>query len=177
MSRRLDHIPNIHPSAFVAPTATLIGDIVLGAQASVWFGAVLRGDNDRITIGPRTNIQDQAIVHVDPDVPVNIGADVTVGHRAIIHGATVEDGCLIGMGAIVLNRAVVGAGSIVGAGAVVKEGDIIPPRSLVVGIPAKVVRQLTDEQVAENLASAARYVANGQAYLGHYSSGTGQRIE
>ena len=167
MSRRLHYTPDIHPSAFVAPTANIIGDVALAEESSVWFGAVLRGDNDAIRVGPRTNIQDQAIIHVDPDVPVTIGADVTVGHRAIIHGATVEDGCLIGMGAIVLNGAVVGAGSIVGAGAVVRERDVIPPRSLVVGIPAKVVRQLTDAQVEENLASAARYVANSRAYLAH----------
>ena len=167
MSRRLHYTPQIDPTAFVAPTATVIGDVVLAEESSVWFGAVLRGDNDTIRVGPRTNIQDQAILHVDPDVPVTIGADVTVGHRAIIHGATVEDGCLIGMGAIVLNGAVVGAGSIVGAGAVVRERDVIPPRSLVVGIPAKVVRQLTDAQVEENLASAARYVANSRAYLAH----------
>lgn len=167
MSRRLHYIPQIDPSAFVAPTATVIGDVALAEESSVWFGAVLRGDNDAIRVGPRTNIQDQAIIHVDPDVPVTIGADVTVGHRAIIHGATVEDGCLIGMGAIVLNGAVVGTGSIVGAGAVVREREIIPPRSLVVGIPAKVVRQLTDAQVEENLASAARYVANSRAYLAH----------
>jgi len=164
MSRRLDHTPDIHPSAFVAPNATLIGDIVLAEDTSVWFGAVLRGDNDAIRIGPRSNIQDGAILHVDADVAVTIGADVTVGHCAIIHGATVEDGSLIGMGSIVLNGAVIGAGSIVGAGAVVREGEIIPPRSLVVGVPAKVVRQLSDAQVAENLASAARYVANGRAY-------------
>ncbi len=167
MSRRLHYTPQIDPSAFVAPTATVIGDVALAEESSVWFGAVLRGDNDAIRVGARSNIQDQAIIHVDPGVPVTIGADVTVGHRAIIHGATVEDGCLIGMGAIVLNGAVVGAGSIVGAGAVVREGEQIPPRSLVVGIPAKVVRQLADAQVEENLASAARYVANSRAYLAH----------
>lgn len=168
MPRRLHITPQIHPTTFVAPNATLIGDIVLAEETSVWFGAVLRGDNDAIRIGPRSNIQDHAIIHVDDDVPVSIGADVTVGHRAIIHGATIEDGCLIGMGAIILNRAVVGAASIVGAGAVVREGEVIPPRSLVVGIPAKVVRQLSDEQVQENLNSAARYVRNGRAYLAGY---------
>ncbi len=164
MSRRLNITPTIHPTAFVAANATILGDVVLAEDSSVWFGAVLRGDNDAIRIGPRTNIQDQAIVHVDPDEPCLIGADVTVGHRAIIHAATVEDGCLIGMGAIILNGAVIGAGSIVGAGAVVRAGEVIPPRSLVVGLPARVVRALSDEQVAENLASAARYVANGRAY-------------
>ena len=169
MSRRLNVTPTIHPTTFVAASATIIGDVVLAEDTSVWFGAVLRGDNDAIRIGPRTNIQDQVIVHVDPDEPCTIGADVTVGHRAIIHAATIEDGCLIGMGAIVLNGAVVGAGSIVGAGAVVREGEVIPPRSLVVGIPAKVVRQLTDAQVQENLASAARYVANSRAYMAHLS--------
>ena len=170
MSRRLHYTPQIDPSTFVAPNATLIGDIVLAEETSVWFGAVLRGDNDRIQVGPRSNIQDLAVIHVDPDVPVIIGADVTVGHRAIIHGATIEDGCLIGMGAIVLNRAVVGAGSIVGAGAVVREGDVIPPRSLVVGVPGKVVRQLGDDQVQANLEAAARYVQNGRAYLAKFGT-------
>lgn len=165
MSRRLHYSPQVHPTVFVAASATVIGDVILAAEASVWFGAILRGDNDAIRVGPRTNIQDMALIHVDPDEACTIGADVTVGHRAIIHAATIEDGCLIGMGAIVLNGAVVGAGSIVGAGAVVRAGDVIPPRSLVVGIPAKVVRTLSDEQVADNLASAARYVANARAYL------------
>jgi carbonic anhydrase/acetyltransferase-like protein (isoleucine patch superfamily) len=165
MSRRLHYTPQLHPTAFIAPNATLIGDIVLAEETSVWFGAVLRGDNDRIQVGPRSNIQDLAVIHVDADVPVTIGADVTVGHRAIIHGATIEDGCLIGMGAIVLNRAVIGAGSIVGAGAVVREGEVIPPRSLVVGVPGKVVRTLSDDQIQENLNAAARYVNNSRAYL------------
>ncbi len=164
MPLRLDRTPEIHPTAFVAPNATIIGDVALAEEASVWFGAVLRGDTDAIRIGPRSNIQDLTMIHVDPGAPCAIGADVTVGHRAIIHGATVEDGCLIGMGAILLNRARVGAGSIVGAGAVVREGALIPPRSLVLGVPGKVVRELSEEEAAGNLASAGRYVSYARAY-------------
>ncbi|MFN8475877.1 MAG: gamma carbonic anhydrase family protein [Anaerolineae bacterium] len=164
MPMRLDQTPDIHAAAFVAPNATILGDVALGEDASVWFGAVIRGDTDSIRIGSRTNIQDLTMIHVDAGVPCTIGADVTVGHRAIIHGATVEDGCLIGMGAILLNRARIGAGSIVGAGAVLREGAEIPPRSLVLGVPGKVVRSLSEEEAAANLASAARYVGYARAY-------------
>ncbi|MFN8484490.1 MAG: gamma carbonic anhydrase family protein [Anaerolineae bacterium] len=164
MPLRLDQTPDIGAAAFVAPNATLLGDVALGEDASVWFGAVVRGDSDAIRIGPRTNIQDMTIIHVDAGVPCTIGADVTIGHRAIIHGAAIADGCLIGMGAILLNGARVGAGSIVGAGAVVREGFEIPPRSLALGVPARVVRGLSDDEVASNLASAARYVGYARAY-------------
>ncbi|MFN8500099.1 MAG: gamma carbonic anhydrase family protein [Anaerolineae bacterium] len=164
MPLRLDKTPDTGTAAFVAPGATILGDVALGEDASVWFGAVIRGDTDAIRIGPRTNIQDLTMIHVDAGVPCTIGADVTIGHRAIIHGATVEDGCLIGMGAILLNRARIGAGSIVGAGAVVREGAEIPPRSLVLGVPGKVARALSDDEVAGNLASAARYVGYARAY-------------
>ena len=167
MPLRLDRIPEIHPTAFVAPNATIIGDVALAEETSVWFGAVLRGDTDTIRVGPRTNIQDLTMIHVDPGVACAIGADVTVGHRAIIHGATVEDGCLIGMGAILLNRARIGAGAIVGAGAVVREGAVIPPRSLVLGVPGKVVRTLSEEEVAANPASAGRYVGYAKGYREH----------
>ena len=123
----------IHPTAFVHPAAHVIGDVTLGARVSVWPTAVLRGDTDAIVVGEDSNIQDGTIVHVDAGVPCTIGARVAIGHRAIVHGATIEDDCLIGMGAILLNKVHVGTGSIVGAGAVCREGMVIPPNSLVVG--------------------------------------------
>ena len=138
--------PRIHPTAFVHPAAHVIGNVTLGARVSVWPTAVLRGDSDVITIGEDSNVQDGTVVHVDPGVPCAIGARVAVGHRAIVHGATVQDDCLIGMGAILLNRVVVGSGTIVGAGAVCREGMEIPPNSLVVGVPAKVIRETTPEE-------------------------------
>jgi carbonic anhydrase/acetyltransferase-like protein (isoleucine patch superfamily) len=134
----------IHPTAFVAPTASVMGDVTIAEDASVWFQCVLRGDIGPITVGPRSNIQDLTMVHVDDGVPCTIGADVGVGHRCILHGCTIEDGSLIGMGAILLNNVVVGAGSVIGAGAVVTEGTVIPPGSLVLGVPAKIVRPVDD---------------------------------
>ena len=135
--------PTIHATAFVHAAAIVIGDVTLGARVSVWPAAVLRGDTDRIIVGDDSNIQDGCIVHVDAGVPCRIGARVAIGHRAIVHGAAVEDESLIGMGAILLNGVVVGRGSIVGAGAVCREGMVIPPASLVVGVPARVIRETT----------------------------------
>jgi carbonic anhydrase/acetyltransferase-like protein (isoleucine patch superfamily) len=135
---------NVHPSAFVAPSADVMGDVSLGEDTSVWYHAVLRGDISPIVVGPRTNIQDLTMVHVDEDLPCTIGADVGVGHRCVLHGCTIEDGCLIGMGAVLLNRVHVGAGSVIGAGSVVPEGMRIPPGSLVMGVPAKVIRPVDD---------------------------------
>ena len=132
---------------FIHDDATVLGDVVLGDRVSVWPTAVIRGDTARITIGDDSNVQDGTIVHVDHDVPTTIGKRVAIGHRAIVHGATVEDDCLIAMGAILLNHVHVGSGSIIGAGAVCKEGMVIPPRSLVLGVPGRVVRQTTDEEV------------------------------
>jgi carbonic anhydrase/acetyltransferase-like protein (isoleucine patch superfamily) len=132
--------PVIDPTAWVAPGALLLGDVTLGPASSVWYAAVLRGDMAPIVIGAQSNLQDGTVVHVDADVPCTVGSRVGVGHRAILHGCTIEDDCLIGMGSIVLNGAVVGRGSVVAAGAVVKEGFIVPPGSLVVGTPARVVR-------------------------------------
>lgn len=132
-----------HASAFVHPAAVVQGDVTLGARVSVWPTAVIRGDTDRITIGDDSNVQDGTVVHVDHGVPTTIGARVAIGHRAIVHGATIADDCLIGMGAILLNRVTVGSGSIVGAGAVCPEGMQIPPNSLVLGVPGRVVRQTT----------------------------------
>jgi carbonic anhydrase/acetyltransferase-like protein (isoleucine patch superfamily) len=145
----------IHPTAYVHPGAHVIGDVTLGARVSVWPTAVLRGDNDAIVIGEDCNVQDGTIVHVDPGLPCTIGRRVAIGHRAIVHGATIADDCLIGMGAILLNRVVVGSGSIVGAGAVCREGMEIPPNSLVVGVPAKVIRP-TREVERERIAHTVR---------------------
>jgi carbonic anhydrase/acetyltransferase-like protein (isoleucine patch superfamily) len=132
----------IHPSVFIAPQAVVMGDVHLGADSSVWYHTVIRGDTERIRIGERTNLQDFTMVHADPGIPCLIGSRVTVGHRVILHGCTVEDDCLIGMGAILLNRARIGAGSIVGAGALVLERTEIPPGSLVLGSPARVVKSI-----------------------------------
>ena len=157
--------PHIDPAgAWIAPSADLIGDVRLGAQASVWFGAVIRGDNTPIIIGERSNIQETAMLHSDPGAPLTIGADCTIGHHAILHGCTIGDRVLIGMGAIVLNRAVIGAGSIVGAGALVTEDKIFPPRSLIVGSPARVIRTIDDAAEAMLIASAAHYVEKSRAY-------------
>jgi len=138
-------MPRIDQSAFVHPAAIVLGNVTLGARASVWPTAVLRADSDAIVIGEDTNIQDGAILHADPGLPAVLGARVSVGHRAIVHGAMVEDDCLIAMGAILLNGVHVGAGSLVAAGAVCKEGMRIPPDSVVIGVPARVAREATSE--------------------------------
>ena len=156
--------PRVDESAFVADNATLIGDVTVGQDSSVWFGAVLRGDNEPIRVGRRTSVQDNVTLHCDPGHPLTIGDDVTVGHNAVVHGCTVENGALIGMGAVVLDDAVVGEYSIVGAGAVVTAGTVIPPYSLVLGLPAKVVRTGLVAQKEKNLQNAAGYVARKNAY-------------
>ncbi|WP_328429157.1 gamma carbonic anhydrase family protein [Streptomyces sp. NBC_00443] len=138
--------PKIDETAFVAPTSSVIGDVTLEAGASVWYGAVVRGDVERISVGAESNVQDNCTLHADPGFPVTIGARVSVGHNAVVHGATVEDDCLIGMGATVLNGAVIGAGSLVAAQALVPQGMQVPPGSLVAGVPAKVKRELTEEE-------------------------------
>jgi carbonic anhydrase/acetyltransferase-like protein (isoleucine patch superfamily) len=158
------HPELIHSTAYVAPTATIIGDVRIAAQASVWFGCVLRGDNEPIEIGPRTNVQDLTVIHTDEGIPCILGAGVTVGHRVVLHGATIEDGALISIGAIVLNRATVGSEALVGAGAVVTEGQVIPPRHLALGVPARVVRELTDGETERLRAAAAHYVARAEAF-------------
>lgn len=151
---------------FIAPTATLIGDVVLGEHSSVWFGCVLRGDVGFIRIGKRTNIQDLTTIHVTGGLAnTMVGDDVTVGHRAVLHGCTVEDGCLIGMGAVVLDGAVVGAGSIVGAGAVVTPGTRIAPGSMVLGTPGRVVRPLHPHELEMGRLGAAAYVELSRSYL------------
>ncbi|QNE47396.1 gamma carbonic anhydrase family protein [Glaciihabitans sp. INWT7] len=152
------HTPEVDASAWVAPNATLIGRVTLAADSSVFYGAVLRADSDSITIGAGSNLQDNVTVHCDHGKPTIVGKRVSVGHSAVLHGCTVEDDCLIGMSATVLNGAVIGASSLVAAGAVVLEGTIIPPKSLVAGVPAKVRRALTEDEIAGVTANAAHYV-------------------
>jgi carbonic anhydrase/acetyltransferase-like protein (isoleucine patch superfamily) len=149
--------PQLHAESWVAPNATLIGPVTLAARVSVWYNATLRAEFEPIEIGEGSNIQDGVTVHVDPGFPARIGAGVTVGHNAVLHGCTIEDDVAVGMGAIVLNGAVVGAGSLVAAGAVVPQGAVIPPRSLVAGVPGKVRRSLADEEVAGNRFNAEAY--------------------
>ena len=156
--------PQLGEGAWAAPSADLIGDVRLGRRCSVWFGAVIRADNTPIILGEETNFQDGAIGHSDPGAPLTLGVRVTVGHQAILHGCTVEDEALIGMGARVLNGAVVGAQCIVGAGALVTEGKVFEPRSLIVGSPARAVRQLSEEQVALLKMSAAHYADKAAHY-------------
>lgn len=156
--------PRIHPSAFVAPNAVVVGDVTVEEEASIWFGCVLRAEEAPIHIGPRTNIQDLTVIHTDVGRPCRIGAGVTVGHRAVLHGATVEDGALIGIGAILLNGAVVGEEALVGAGAVVPEGTVIPPRTLALGIPARGVRLLREEERERLRRDAAHYVEKARIY-------------
>ena len=159
--------PRLAGENFVAPTAAIVGDVTLGAGASVWYGASLRGDVNWIEVGAGSNVQDNATVHASRGThPCRIGARVTIGHNAVVHGCTVEDDVLIGMGAVVLDGAVIGAGSLVGAGALVTMNTVVPPRSLVVGSPARVVRPLSDEEVARNRANAAHYVGMSRVYLG-----------
>ena len=152
------HHPQVDPLAWVAPTATLIGRVRLAPGASVWYGCVLRGDGDLISIGRDSNIQDLTVAHVDPERPITVGQRVSVGHRAILHGCTIGDEVLVGMGAIVLNDATVGDGALIAAGALIPEGREIPPRSLVVGSPGRVVRELTDDEHARVVANASTYL-------------------
>lgn len=156
--------PQLAEGAWAAPSADLIGDVRLGRRASIWFGAVVRADNTPIIFGEDSNFQDGAIGHSDPGAPLTIGARVTVGHQAILHGCTIEDEALVGMGARILNGAVIGAQCIVGAGALVTEGKVFEPRSLIVGSPARAIRTLSEEQVAMLRISAAHYVEKAARY-------------
>lgn len=157
-------VPSLAEGAWAAPSADLIGDVRLGARASVWFGAVIRADNTPITIGEESNVQDGSVGHSDPGAPLTIGARVTVGHQAILHGCTIGDGALIGMGARVLNGAVIGANSLVGAGALVTEGKAFESGMLIVGVPARVVRPLTQTEIGALALSAAHYAAKAAHY-------------
>ncbi len=159
-----DHIPQVPVSCWVAPSASIVGRVRMGERCSGWFGAVLRGDSTTLTLGDRVNVQDGAVLHGDDGFPLELGADVTVGHQAMVHGCTVGEGSLIGIQAVVMNGAVIGAGSLVGAGALVTEGKQFPPRSLIVGSPAKLLRELSEEESARLRLSAAHYAHNGARY-------------
>lgn len=155
----------IAPGVLIAPGTAVLGDVTIGEESSVWFNAVVRGDSEKIVIGRQTNVQDLCLLHADPGFPCTLGDRVTLGHGAIVHGATVEDDCLIGMKAVVMNGAVIGAGSIVGVGAVVTEGRKFPPRSLILGTPGKVVRVIEEPDVERILRAADHYVAAAKEYL------------
>lgn len=157
--------PEIAEDVFIAPSADIIGNVTIGSQSSIWFGAVLRGDSDKIEIGKRSNIQDNAVVHVDPGDPVKIGNDVIVGHLALIHGATIGNNVLVGMNSTVLNGAVIGEFSLIGANALVTANTVIPSRSLVLGSPAKVVKELSTEQINAIQKNADVYVKQAAEYL------------
>ena len=157
--------PKLHSSVYVAPGAHLVGDVVLEEDVSIWFNAVLRGDYEQIKVGKRSNIQDGTIIHADPDFPTNVGEDVTVGHNVILHGCTVKDGALIGMGATVLNGAIIGEGALIAAGCLVPEGKVIKPGVLVAGVPAKVIRTLTDEERKRLKFGADGYVNKSRQYI------------
>ena len=158
------HPELIESSAFVAANATIVGPVTLEADASVWFGCVLRADNAPIVVGARTNIQDLSVIHTDEGEPCILGSDVTVGHRAVLHGATVEHGALIGIGAILLNGARIGEEAMVGAGAVITEGQVVPPRHLALGVPAEVIRELTEDEVGRLGHAAAHYVERAKVF-------------
>jgi carbonic anhydrase/acetyltransferase-like protein (isoleucine patch superfamily) len=155
----------IDPSVFIGQGVVIVGDVTIAAESSVWFNSTLRGDTTPIRIGTRTNIQEGCIFHADPGFPALIGDDVTVGHGAIVHGATVGNKSLIGMRAVLLNGVVVGENSIVGACSLLTQGKVFPPGSLIMGIPARVVRALTEQEIEENLAAAAHYVERSRAFM------------
>lgn|SRR5690606_25444374 len=158
--------PELPPdeSWWLAPTAILIGRVRIGVNVGIWFGSVLRGDNELIDVGEGTNVQEHCIFHTDMGSPLTIGRGCTIGHRALLHGCTVGDNCLIGMGATVLNNAVIGNDSLIGAHALIPEGKTIPPRSLVMGTPGKVVRELSENEVARLRASAEGYIRNWKRF-------------
>ncbi len=158
--------PELPPEGqyWIAPNATVIGKVTLAAGVGVWFGVVIRGDQERITIGRNTNIQEHAVLHTDMGFPATVGEGVTIGHRAIVHGCTIGDNVLIGMGAVMINGAKIGNDCLIGAGTLITEGKEIPPGSLVIGSPGKFIRPLTPDEIARNRVSAAHYVANWKRY-------------
>lgn len=160
--------PIVHESVWLAPGSFIVGNVEIGAESSVWYNAVIRGDSDAVRIGQRTNMQDGVVIHTQKDSPTIIGDDVSMGHNAVVHGATVENGCLIGMSATVLNNAVVGAGSLVAAGAVVPQNMVIPPHSLVAGVPARVIRELGEKDREAVRLNSERYLE----YTGHHQDAT-----
>ena len=165
LERYLDKLPAAGERVMLAAGAAIVGDVRLADDVSIWYGCVLRGDVASISVGPRSNVQDGTVIHVSDDTPCELGAEVVVGHRAMLHACRVEDACLIGMQATVLDGAVIGAGSVLGAGALVTQRTVIPPRSLVLGAPGKVVRTLTAEDEALHRALAAKYVRVKENYL------------
>ena len=165
MIYQLNHqIPKIGKDAYVAPSADVIGSVILEAEASVWFGAVLRGDNDIITVGARSNVQDNSVIHVDKGVPVSVGSDVSIGHSVVIHGCSIGDRSLIGNGAVILDFAEIKEDCLVGAGALVTPGKTFPARSLIVGAPARVARELNDEEIAQLRANVDSYLLKAKRY-------------
>ncbi|MDO5504587.1 MAG: gamma carbonic anhydrase family protein [Actinomycetia bacterium] len=165
--------PVVADDAWLAPTATVVGNATIGAQASLWYGAVVRADGDAVSIGARSNLQDNAVVHTDPGFPAVIGEGVSIGHNAVVHGCTIEDRVIIGMSATVMNGARVGSDSILAAGTLVSEGVEIPPRSLVVGVPGKVRRELTDAELEKVRLNASVYVDNAARYAREAQEHTG----
>ncbi|MBN1954345.1 MAG: gamma carbonic anhydrase family protein [Anaerolineae bacterium] len=161
--------PNVHSTAFVAPNAIVVGNVTVGENASIWFGSVLRAEVGEIVVGPQTNVQDLVVIHADAGQPCRLGAGVTVGHGAVLHGATVENGALIGIGAIVLDGAVIGEEAVIGAGSLVVAGAVIPPRSLALGTPARVVREMEETELARMRANSAHYVEAAEMYRGRNS--------
>jgi carbonic anhydrase/acetyltransferase-like protein (isoleucine patch superfamily) len=160
-----ERIPSVHESVFIAPNASVIGSVVLAENVSVWFGATIRGDNDNITLGRNSNVQEGAVLHTDPGIALTVGENVTIGHQAMLHGCAIGDGSLIGIQAVILNGAVIGKACLVGAGAIVTERKVFPDRSLILGAPARVVRSLSDEDTAGLLKSAASYVDRRAQFL------------
>lgn len=159
-----ERTPQLREGVWIADNATVIGDVRLGKNVNVWFGAILRGDNDPITIGDNTNVQDGSVLHTDDGVPLDIGANVTIGHKVMLHGCKVGEGSLIGINAVVLNRAVIGKYCLIGANSLIPEGKVIPERSLVCGSPGRIIRELTDHEISRLQASADGYVANALRY-------------
>ncbi len=153
-----NNYPKVHSTSWIAPSADIIGKVEIGENSSIWFGCVLRGDINEIKIGKNTNVQDLSMIHMDTDSKTILGDNVTIGHKVMLHGCTIEDNCLIGMSATILDHAVIGEGSIVGANSLVTSGKKFPPKSLIMGSPAKVVKQLTDEDVKKLIKHAGRYV-------------------
>ncbi|MEM7196764.1 MAG: gamma carbonic anhydrase family protein [Pseudomonadota bacterium] len=159
-----DETPQCHPSSWIAPGAVVIGKVTLYAQSSVWYGAVIRGDNEMITLGEGSNVQENSVMHTDPGCPLHVSKGVTIGHQAILHGCHIGDNSLIGIGAVILNNAVIGKNCIIGAKALIAEGKVIPDNSLVVGMPGKVIRQCDDAQIAGLRKNAQHYVARAALF-------------
>jgi len=159
-----DRAPSIDGSAWIAENATVIGSVTLEAESSVWFGAVVRGDNDRIRIGARTNVQDLCMLHTDDGIALEIGAGVTIGHAVVLHGCTIGDGALIGIGSVILNHARIGKNTVIGAKSLIAEGKVIPDGVLALGSPAKVIRPLTKDELSSLREASAHYVAKAKAF-------------